>query len=141
MKGITIRYERNFSLGIQYLYERIEMEVTVPPDKTEAEVINYAKDTIEAWHKERNPELATDYFKGPEKVPEEIPKEEEPVTNEKKALDEIKVAMNNFQCQADAIAFIENEHPFYLDHFLVKTIIKSKPVKKITNGKGSGKKN
>lgn len=131
-----IIYKRNFQIS-QFLYETWGQEYLVDERETltNDEIRSKMKQEIEDWHRKNNPTLATDYFQGPVEI-----QKEEPVIEEKTALDQIKIAMNNFQCQTDALAFVTSNYPDFVDHFIVKTIIKSKPVKKPTNGKGSSSK-
>lgn len=130
-----IIYKRNFQIS-QFLYETWGQEYVVNEGETMTndEIRSKMKREIEDWHRKNNPHLATDYFKKPEEI-----KQVEPATNESSDLEKIKIALNNFQNQADAIAFIEKEFPDYVDHIRVKMIIKTKPIKK-SDGKGSSKK-
>lgn len=124
MKASKISFRKNFQVS-QFLFENAEIEVPINEGETEEQALDYGKKIITDWWKKNNPEIQTDYFTGPADVQQgktDVP--------EQKALGEIKIALNNLQTQEDAVAFVKDNYPDYLDHFTVKTLIKIKPIKK-----------
>lgn len=119
MKATKITYKRNFVIA-QYVTESAELEIQLDKGDTEAKAIDYAKATIEDWHKKNNPNLQTDYFKGPEDIQQDKP------TSEKVILDEIRQNMGAFHSKIACMNYVEQAFPEYTNHIVVKTIIKSK---------------
>ncbi len=56
MKPKSINYQKVFPLGM-YVNEKIGIEVELGELDTPEEALNYAKDIVESWHKQSNPQL------------------------------------------------------------------------------------